>query len=165
MAIDCRSTLERLAEPGGLADRDASAHLSQCAGCRGAHRALALVQASREEPCVEAMSGFAVRVRAAHLQREERTRRKAPLRAALLAGALAAAGAASVGVVLDLSFPPSDPHDGTAAQAAGSIGPEATVAPFDLLPDDTALEELASAADPSSNALVEDETFPSSLED
>ena len=179
MAIDCRTALERLAEPGGLADREVSAHLSRCADCRGAHRALALVQSSREEPSVQALSGFAVRVRAAHLQGKERTRRRAPMRAALLAGALAAA---SVGLALDSSFQPAKPLAVAAPDTSGSLEPnrsaegrsssgplvkgldsETTPAtPYDLLPDEAALEELASAAD-SFSALAEDEADPSGL--
>jgi hypothetical protein len=182
MAIDCRTALERLAEPGGLADREVSAHLSRCADCRGAHRALALVQATREEPSAQALSGFAVRVRAAHLQGKERTRRRAPMRAALLAGALAAAGAASVGLALDSSFQPAKPLAVAAPNTSGSLEPnrsaegrsssgplvkgldsETTPAtPYDLLPDEAALEELASAAD-SFSALAEDEADPSGL--
>lgn len=43
MPIDCQCALERLAEPGGLVDPETSAHLAGCAKCRGAQKALALL--------------------------------------------------------------------------------------------------------------------------
>ncbi len=141
MPIDCQSALENLAQPGGLADPETRAHLSGCPECRGAQKALALVQATREEPDPRTLAGFAVRVRANRAQKDERTRRVAPLRAALLAGALAASGAFSVGLVLDRAFPLGH----SASPAAEQTTAEA--ASLDLLPDDAALEELASADD------------------
>jgi hypothetical protein len=148
VAIDCTSAVERLAEPGGLADPEVRGHVALCASCRGAHKALALVQATREEPPSRALAGFAVRVRASHLQTEERTRRVAPLRAALLAGALAATGAATVGLVLDLTFPLVQQHHVAAGARASAPAAEASSSP-ELLPDDAALEEYASASDSS----------------
>lgn len=146
MPIDCQSALERLAEPGGLVDPETSAHLAGCAECRGAQKALALLQATREEPDPRALAGFATRVRAKHLQKDERTRRVAPLRAALLAGALAAAGAAAVGLVLDRTLPLGAPAP-SIAEATALDSAETDSAAFDLMPDDSALEQLLASAD------------------
>lgn len=146
MPIDCRSALEQLAEPGGLADPETTAHLAACSDCRRARKALAMLQATREEPDPRTLAGFAMRVRAKHVQKDERTRRVAPLRAALLAGALAAAGAAAVGLLLDRAFPLG--HSTSAPLVASQGEPaEPEGAALELMPDDSTLDQLASADD------------------
>jgi hypothetical protein len=136
--------IERLSRDAGALEPEALAHLASCPNCQASRRAIEQLQATRLEP--EDLGGFAMRLRAAHVQREERVRRVAPMRTALLAGSLAAAGALVVGLSLDRALPllQHSPVMEMAQRQASTDSAEVAEGEslFDLIPAD---EEVVSA--------------------
>ena len=117
---DCDQILEALS--GGTASPAVTAHLEGCAGCRASKAALDLLVATRSEPSPTRLLGFAARTRAASSLSTARSLRLSSLRTGLLAGVLAAGGAASIGFALDLAFPRTQTAP-VAAAAPRAIAP------------------------------------------
>ncbi|MFN7135381.1 MAG: hypothetical protein ACK4N5_25125 [Myxococcales bacterium] len=116
-------------------DEALARHLESCRDCGQAAAGTRLLITTAAEPPSRVLTGFAARTRAQLAHRQSRTLQLAPIRAAVLAGALAAAGAGGVLFGLDLLFP-----RGAAAGQLGAIETAQVEALADELFPDEELE-------------------------
>ncbi len=132
MVTVCEEVLER-ASLSGVEDAEVAAHAQGCAACREKLPALQLLASTRSEPSDRVLVGFAARTRAKLAKQEAGARFLSPLRAAVMAGAVAAAGASGVLFGVDTLRP-------TPVSGAGPA--VAAVAPAPSMPSDEEAEEL-----------------------
>lgn len=155
MATVCEEVLER-ASLAGVGDAEIAGHLQGCARCREEVRGLQAVMATRPEPSQQMLVGFAARTRAKLAKEQSGSKLLAPLRAAVVAGAVAAAGVG--GVLLSI-----DKGSAELATGAGSIESTASLAAADLeaIDPDEELFRLELLADPFEPLELTEELYAS----